>query len=440
MSVKEVTEQVPNFDLLHESNVEEYEIWTPPLWTPLSLSPRSPRRSGCNSISASMSTSPATLRSSVSHARLKDANALSVIAAQDALIEGLVARCQHLEMLAARQRRELAKAARPRSAPVTARSKPKQVNVEENWQVLSRTRQKPSVLRLASHRRSCVRSTNIPYGLLPPAGGAGTVASPLGLRSDVCRRKVRGEPREPIGKQGTIPPVLRISSARVVQEICRVLSRSHAEMCAEGASTGMGSPGSPGDAPSARSGAASGSGAAGNTEAEQQEIEELAQNLAKMRLKTFQMENQLVQRLHDSHASVEQMKKELEYKRDVLLPQWREQLDAEYAEEDRLAAEKKQLEEDIAALKAKASHAEAAATEPQRAPCFRVSNVQLQGPCPGQDGYLVERPNRLLVATTLEEDYYFGYTFNQPSNSGWFRAADTRRFVKEQFARSERPE
>lgn len=126
MSVKEVTEQeVPNLDLLHESAVEEYEIWTPPMWTPLSLSPRSPRRSGCNSISASMSTSPATLRS-VSQARLKDANALSVIAAQDALIEGLLARCQHLEVLAARQRRELAKAARPRSVPITARSKPKQ--------------------------------------------------------------------------------------------------------------------------------------------------------------------------------------------------------------------------------------------------------------------------------------------------------------------------
>ncbi|CAL1126029.1 unnamed protein product [Cladocopium goreaui] len=111
MSVKEVTEQeaefagpaavvrevcpvavfnaVPNLDLLHESAVEEYEIWTPPMWTPLSLSPRSPRRSGCNSISASMSTSPATLRS-VSQARLKDRmasgclfDALSVIAAQD---------------------------------------------------------------------------------------------------------------------------------------------------------------------------------------------------------------------------------------------------------------------------------------------------------------------------------------------------------------------
>lgn len=186
-------------------------------------------------------------------------------------------------------------------------------------------------------------------------------------------------------------------------------------MCAEGASTGVGSPGSPGEAPSARSGRSGGSG--GSAE----EMEELAQNLAKMRLKTFQMENLLVQRLHASYSSVEEMKKELEYKRDVLLPQLREQLDAEYAEEDRMAKEKKQLEEDVAALKAKAGRSEPA--EPAPAPCFRVSNVQLQGPSPGQDGYLVEKPNKLLVATTLEEDYYFGYTFNQPSNSGWFRSS-----------------
>mmetsp|Transcript_62949 Transcript_62949/g.99892 ORF Transcript_62949/g.99892 Transcript_62949/m.99892 type:complete len:201 (+) Transcript_62949:63-665(+) len=200
-------------------------------------------------------------------------------------------------------------------------------------------------------------------------------------------------------------------------------------MCAEGASSGVGSPGSPGDAPSA----ASVSGGSVGT----MEMEELAQNLAKMRLKTFQMENTLVQRLHASYSSVEEMKKELEYKRDVFLPQLREQLDAEYAEEDCMAKEKKQLEEEIAALKAPAAQPTA---EPAPAPCFRVSNVQLQGPAPGRDGYLVEKPNKLLVATTLEEDYYFGYTFNQPSNSGWFRASETRPFQRHEFAMSERPE
>mmetsp|Transcript_85253 Transcript_85253/g.204239 ORF Transcript_85253/g.204239 Transcript_85253/m.204239 type:complete len:206 (-) Transcript_85253:123-740(-) len=116
------SDEVPTVMLLEDSRTEEYNISTPPTWTP----DDSPRDRG-------EWPYPSLLgRPSARCGRLKESDdALAMIAAQEEVIKGLYARCQMLEALAARQRTELEAQALPGAAAKRyPRWKPKESKTE----------------------------------------------------------------------------------------------------------------------------------------------------------------------------------------------------------------------------------------------------------------------------------------------------------------------
>eukprot|EP00434_Breviolum_minutum_P005551 symbB.v1.2.004895.t1/scaffold277.1/size415908/14 len=174
---------------------------------------------------------------------------------------------------------------------------------------------------------------------------------------------------------------------------------------------------------------------------EDEEMTRMGQALANLRLQTFQMENQLMKRLLGSENEMDDMEKELAEKIKQL-PELEAELQRHFDEHAELSRRHQELEEKVAELEAEEKRLQRAAKrwEPSAsassddiAPCFRVTNETLNGGLHGGKRYLAESRNRLLVATTHKDGEYWGYSYNDPQQRGYFRATDTRPFRRTEF-------
>ncbi|CAJ1345544.1 unnamed protein product [Effrenium voratum] len=143
-------------------------------------------------------------------------------------------------------------------------------------------------------------------------------------------------------------------------------------------------------------------------------------DLAQARLRSFQLENQLLSTFFSETEDLKKAKEELSAAGQRLA-----ELEGEL-EERRLAEE--ELKAEVARLKSLKLKVEPACGKP---PCFRTASEEIQGD--PSSGYLRAAAETVLVATHLVDTYYYGYALNQPESTGWFLCSQTRDFVRAEF-------
>ncbi|CAE7451771.1 unnamed protein product, partial [Symbiodinium necroappetens] len=97
-----------------------------------------------------------------------------------------------------------------------------------------------------------------------------------------------------------------------------------------------------------------------------------------------------------------------------------------------------ELQEELATARSAAAPRQAdtsGAYDAKKPPCFRTANQDIVGSV--QAGYLSIQNGAVIVATHIQDDYYFGYQFTQPTNQGWFKAAQTRDFDRREFSEAQ---
>ncbi|CAE7034853.1 unnamed protein product [Symbiodinium natans] len=146
-------------------------------------------------------------------------------------------------------------------------------------------------------------------------------------------------------------------------------------------------------------------------------LAQLMRQLGQCRMQEYKLENQVLQ---ESHRRVTELQGRLRSTESRLS-----------AAESKVAELEKELASARSSTQSQNQNNFEGAYDAKKPPCFRTANQDIKGNM--EIGYLSVQNGALVVATHLQEDYYFGYQFDQPSNQGWFPVAQTRDFDRREF-------
>lgn len=164
---------------------------------------------------------------------------------------------------------------------------------------------------------------------------------------------------------------------------------------------------------------------------ETKSVHQMVMELQRLRQRTFRSENRLLFKLwrEMSDQREELRKSEVQKKQNAeMMAELQKELDQLEQSECALA--------DLEGKMKRRPVAEGSAQDPDLAvPCLRVARKALHGD--EGLGYISVPEGMVLVITTTEYEgqtlWYFGYSMNEPTASGWMKASDTRAFQREEF-------